>query len=169
MRVFKIAGLASIAILAAGAATAGTQALPHQKLGLWQSETTMAGQHFLSQLCIDAASEAKMSAFSSQVSQKNCQRGQISHNPDGSWSSVTTCEFRPGAKSTSRAVITGDFSSKYTMVLRSPPDAAPEMTMVMTWIGPCKPGQRGGDVIMNGTKMNVLDTESPVQRGAAPH
>ena len=60
MRVFKIAGLASIAMLAAGAAAAGTQALPHQKLGLWQSETKMAGQHFMSQLCVDAASEAKM-------------------------------------------------------------------------------------------------------------
>ena len=157
MRVFKIAGLASIAMLAAGAAAAGTQALPHQKLGLWQSETMMAGQHFTSQLCVDAASEAKMSAFSSQVSQKKCQPGQINHNPGGSWSSVTTCEFRPGVKTTTRADVTGDFNSKYTMVMRSPPDAAPEMTITSTWIGPCKPGQRGGDVIMNGKKMNVLD------------
>ena len=157
MRVFKISGLASIAVLAAVAATAGTQALPHQKLGLWQSETTMAGQHFSSQSCIDAVSEAKMSAFSYQVTRKNCQPGQINHNPDGSWRSVTTCEFRPGVKTTTRADITGDFNSKFTMVMRSPPDAAPQMTMVMTWIGPCKPGQKGGDVIMNGKKMNVLN------------
>src|ERR1017187_3716456 len=121
MRIIGISGLASIAILAAGAAAAGTQTLPHQKLGLWQSQTKMAGQHFTSQLCIDAASEAKMSAFSSQVSRKNCQPGQINHNPGGSWSSVTTCELRPGVKTTTRADVTGDFNSKYTMVMRSPP------------------------------------------------
>ena len=91
------------------------------------------------------------------MSRKNCQPGQVNHNPDGSWSSITTCELRPGVKTTTRADITGDFNSKFTMVMRSPPDAAPQMTMVMTWIGPCKPGQRGGDVIMNGKKMNVLD------------
>ncbi len=156
MRIFKIAGLTSIAILAAGAATAATPPLPHQKLGLWQSDTAMAGQHFLSQFCIDAASEAKMSALGSQISQKKCQSQQLTHNPDGSWRTVSTCELRPGVKTTSRADITGDFNSKYTMVLRSPPDAAPEMTMTSTWVGPCKPGMKGGDVIMNGKTMNVL-------------
>jgi len=116
----------------------------------------MAGQHFTSQLCVDAASEAKMSAFSSQC------RGRTAiptGNPQPGWflEQRQTCEFRPGVKTTTRADVTGDFNSKYTMVMRSPPDAAPEMTITSTWIGPCKPGQRGGDVIMNGKKMNVLD------------
>ncbi len=158
MKFSSIAGLAGIAILAAGAATAGTQALPHQKPGLWQSETTVAGQHVSSQSCIDAASEAKMSAIGSQVSRRKCPSQQLTHNPDGSWRNVSTCELRPGVKTTTRTDVTGDYNSKFTMVMRSPPDAAPEMTIVMTWIGPCKPGQRGGDVILsNGTKMNVLN------------
>jgi hypothetical protein len=32
------------------------------------------------------------------------------------------------------------------------------MNMTMTWLGPCKPGMKGGDVIMsNGMKINALD------------
>ena len=45
------------------------------------------------------------------------------------------------------------------MTMRSPPTAAPEMTMTSTWLGPCGPGQRGGDVMMsNGTKYNLMDS-----------
>jgi hypothetical protein len=41
--------------------------------------------------------------------------------------------------------------------------------MTATWTGPCKPGMKGGDVIMsNGMKINLLDGTSSGQPGAAP-
>jgi hypothetical protein len=167
-RMFGIVALAGGAVLAAGVVTAQAQAVPHQKPGLWTADITMAGQHVSEQMCVDAASEARASAFGAQVSKKNCQSQKISHNPDGSWSSISTCKTGSEPVRTTRADISGDFNSKITMSMRTPPTAAPEMTMTSTWLGPCKPGQRGGDVIMsNGMKMNLLDgTAAP---GTAHH
>jgi hypothetical protein len=169
MKVFTIYGLASIAVFAASVAAADP--LPHQKLGLWLQDMTTMGQHITSQFCIDAATEAKISAFSSTMAHSDkCHPGPIVHEADGSWTNVNTCEFRPGAKRTTRVVISGDFNSKLTMTLTSLPDSKAIMSSTSTWAGPCKPGQRGGDVIMsNGMKMNVLDSANPGKPGATPH
>ena len=115
------------------------------------------GRHILMKSCVDAASEARTSVFGASLRKtNNCTQQQLSHNPDGSWTSVSTCTIG-GKPRTSRADIGGDFNSSIKMSMRSPPSAPPEMTMTMTWIGPCGPGMKGGDVIMsNGTKMNVL-------------
>jgi hypothetical protein len=167
MRVSNFAVLAGIVVMAGGGASADTQ-VPHQKPGLWQSTATMsAGQNMSTQSCIDAASEEKMSAFSSQIRNTRCKSSQVTHNMDGSWSSVSTCEFRPGKITTTRSQVTGDFSSKFTIVVRKDGSSTPDMTMTMTWMGPCKPGMKGGDVVMsNGVKMNVIDG---TMSGRPPH
>jgi Protein of unknown function (DUF3617) len=76
-----------------------------------------------------------------------------------------------GGTSTSHAVITGDFSSAYTMQITSThhggasvPGMASGGEMGMTiqakWLGPCPAGERPGDMIMgNGMKINILDLE----------
>jgi hypothetical protein len=158
MRYPPVVGPAGILVLALSAAAAAAQDAPHQKPGLWQNDIVMAGRQMSNQSCVDAASEARTSAFSAEISQNSkCQPRHVTHNPNGSWTSVSTCEFRPGMPKTSRSDVSGDFNSKVTITLRSPPDAPPEMTMTSTWVGPCKPGQKGGDVIMSdGTKMNPL-------------
>ena len=78
-----------------------------------------------------------------------------------------TCTFQPGWKTTSRATTVGDFNSKITTTVDATTTGAPSPAMngphrtviVQTWLGSCKPGQRGGDVIMgNGMKMNMLDS-----------
>lgn len=161
MRRLSAVGLASILVLAFGAGIAVAQEPPHQKPGLWQNKITMAGRTMSNQSCVDAASEARTSAFSKEASKNSkCGDRQITHNPDGSWTSVSTCERRPGVKRITRTDISGDFNAKVVIAMRSPPTApAPEMTMEATWLGACKPGQKGGDVIMSdGTKMNLLDT-----------
>jgi hypothetical protein len=166
----RISGIASLAacgfLLAAGAAMADTP-LPHQKLGLWQQVITTSGKSISDQVCLDAAAEAKLSGLRSQFSNANCQSRQVNHNRDGTWSIDSTCTPNPGWKITSHIVVTGDFNSKFTAVIDSTNTGAPlvgaangkhRTTLVSTWLGRCKPGQRGGDVIMsNGTKINVLD------------
>jgi hypothetical protein len=170
MRIAVVAGLAGIAAFAAGVAVSSAQDLPHQKPGLWQQDMTMMGTHVSDQACIDAATEAKMSVFSHQMSHKNCKSQNISHNMDGSWTIVSTCAFGPGAEKTSRADVSGDFNSKINMTVRTPPKTTPDMVMTSVWTGPCKPGQRGGDVIMsNGMKMNMLDSMSAAPPGPPPH
>ena len=150
------AALAGLVLTVAGAATADTP-VPHQKDGLWESSMMMMGKPFTTQSCVSEESQAKMSVFSSQIRQKNCSSSSITHNMDGSWTSSSTCKFG-GASRTTHAHISGDFDSKITMVLMADGRSTPETTMTMTWMGPCKPGMKGGDVMMgNGIKMNVLE------------
>lgn len=153
--------------LSAVVTVVAAQQYPQQKSGLWLNETTMMGHQVSTQSCVDAESQTKTSAFSAEVAKSHhCDHLQIAHNPDGSWTSVSTCEIRPGVKLTSRSDITGDFNSKFTMTMRSPANGAPNMTMTATWTGPCKPGQKPGDVILSdGTKINMLDGPPP---GSAP-
>lgn len=156
MRASKIVVMSSIAAIATGIARADTP--PHQKPGLWASSMIMLGKPITTQSCVSAESEAKMSVFSSQARQKNCSSSSLTHNMDGSWDSTSTCKFGTGAERTTHGHITGDANSKVTMVLTTGGSTTPEMTMTMTWLGACKPGMKGGDVIMsNGMKMNVLD------------
>jgi hypothetical protein len=157
MKTYAICGLACLAVLASGTAMAADPPLPHMKLGLWNESGTTGPMSVKMQFCVDAATESQMSAFSAAArSSRNCEHDPIIHGADGSWTSTNTCDFH-GAKRTTRAVITGDFNSRYSMVLSIQPSGKVESTMTAEWAGPCKPGQRGGDVIMsNGMKMNVL-------------
>ena len=165
MKVF-IAVIAGIAIVAAGAALAETQALPHQKPGLWQQSFSSGTTKISDQVCLDAASEAKLSAFGSQMQNKLCSSQIVSRTGANSWNVVSVCELKPGSKITTHVAITGDFNSKFSAVMNvtatgAPLDAAhnTQKTVFNTeWLGPCKHGQKGGDVIMsNGVKVNVLD------------
>ena len=56
------------------------------------------------------------------------------------------------------AHISGEMNTKLTLVVTTEGSTRPETMMTMTWLGACKPGMKGGDVVMsNGMKMNVLD------------
>ncbi|MCY1510598.1 hypothetical protein D9M68_449800 [compost metagenome] len=75
----------------------------------------------------------------------------------------SVCKIGP-TTATSRAVMTGDFSSAYRVESKStyspPLMGRTEGTSVVDakWVGPCKPGQKPGDMVMgNGMKMNMLD------------
>jgi hypothetical protein len=166
MRVKKIITVAGVALVTHGFALADTP-VPHQKTGLWESTMTMMGHPYKSQSCVTEESEAKTSVFSSQVRQKNCSSSSITHNMDGSWTSTSTCKFGSGTARTTHAHVTGDLNSKFTLVLTADGNNTPETTMTMTWMGACKPGMKGGDVVMsNGMKMNVLDG---TMSGGPPH
>ena len=157
MKLSLCGALIGTATIVAGLAFAGTP-VPHQKDGLWESSATMSGRPYTTQSCVTEESQAQMSAFSSQMRQRNCSSSGITHNLDGSWTSTSTCKFGPGMVRTTHAHIAGDLNTRYVMTVFAEGSARPEVTMTMTWLGPCKPGMRGGDVIMaNGMKMNVLD------------
>ncbi len=166
MKVSSIALLTSLVLLPADAALADAPALPHQKLGLWQQTFSMGGgQDISDQVCLDAAAETKLSAFSAHVASKACQSQHVMHNLDGTWSVDSVCEPHPGWKNTSHVVVTGDFNSKYRAVINTTTTGAPMAAMngshqsvvTASWLGPCKPGQTGGDTVMsNGAKFNML-------------
>jgi len=163
----------AIILAASGSVTAAAPSLPLHKPGLWQQTMTQDGvvnPNASSQVCYDPPSEVKIAAMGDEFSSKSCPSKQVVHNPDGSWTMSGTCSFQQGWNTTSRATLSGSFDSEVTTTIDSTTSGAPAPQMngthrtvlVQTWLGSCKPGQRGGDVIMeDGSKMNMMDEPAP--------
>ncbi len=149
-------------------AAAGPATLPHRKAGLWKLDIAMEGPPPMtqsSQVCLDEATEAKLTVFSGQMGKSNCSNESISRGLDGSWKFSGTCDLGAAGKVESTGVATGDFSSRYTVKLHSTTTGASvarmngthDITMTGEWTGPCAPGQKGGDMILpNGMKVNMM-------------
>jgi hypothetical protein len=192
MRVFIAAGLTGVALIslaacskpapgaaggsapAAGAAPGPLTAaqIPHRKPGLWRQTIAMDGASDTgpgTQLCVDEASEAKMSAFAQRMPNGvHCPTPQFTRNLDGSISFSESCDMGASGKVATTGVIKGDFNSGYTSAMDTQYSGSPvpqmngdhKMTITATWTGPCAPGQRGGDMIMGGMTRNILDDEA---------
>jgi hypothetical protein len=169
MRILSIAGISCAALLAVGGAIADPMSLPHQKPGLWHEAVTADGKTSTNLICLDEASETRLSALGVQVGKRSCQSREVGHNQDGSWTVVAACSFGGTWKTVNHSEVTGDFDSKITTVTDATftgapagtPDGAHRVVIVATWQGPCQPGQKGGDVVMsNGTTINILDGAS---------
>jgi len=128
--------------------------LPLHKAGLWQNDIEADGQHVSNQQCFDDASQTKLVA----LSHAHCSAHQVTHNADGSWTSTGTCEFQKGTIVTSSSTISGDFNSKLTVMTDTTAPSASHAAVTSTWLGVCKAGMTGGDVVMSdGSKINMLD------------
>ena len=143
--------------------------LPHQKLGLWQQTITRDGVAMpmgASELCLDQAAEHKLSVFGGRTAGGVCEPAKVTHNLDGSWSADSECRLASGIKSRAYALVVGDFNSKITTTVDSAVAGSPadslngthRMVIIATWLGACKAGQTGGDMILsNGMKINLLN------------
>jgi len=152
---------------AAGPATLSQ--FPARKAGLWRQVMAMdgpaRGPGF--KICIDAASDARMSAFGRHGRGQTCAPAQLTRNLDGSIGVSESCDMGANGKASTTGVIRGDFNSSYTVTMDSQISGNPmaqmngdhKMTITATWLGPCAPGQKGGDVIMpDGTVRNALQS-----------
>jgi Protein of unknown function (DUF3617) len=159
------------ATTASGPLTAGQ--MPHRKPGLWRQVMTMDGASPSGpgmQLCIDEASEAKMSAFAQRMpGAGHCPPTQFTRNLDGTVTFSESCDTGANGKASTTGVIRGDFNSGYTETMDTQYsgstvaqlNGAHKMIITATWLGPCAPGQKGGDLVLaNGMKRNILDDEA---------
>lgn len=153
--------------LCLGAATTTALALdyPPRKPGLWEMRVSEVGDKAPPQViaqCIDAATDKLMRDMGQGMSKDMCSKNEL--RADGPrLIADSVCKMGP-TTTTTRAVITGDFSSGYRMETKSrysPPlagKAEADTLIESKWVGPCKPGQKPGDMDMGGgMKMNVLD------------
>jgi len=144
--------------------------MPQRKAGLWQLKMKFEGRNLpgrTMQQCIDAKTDKMMNSdFGGDSPGHSCAQRRIKPSPGG-FTVDSTCTFN-GATTTSHAVISGDFNSAYTVHVTStrhggPPmpgraGGATSMTLSAKWLGPCRAGQRPGDIMMgNGMKMNIFD------------
>jgi hypothetical protein len=138
---------------------------PARKPGLWEMQTgdgagSKASPQTIQQ-CIDAATDKMLREMGQGMGKDMCAK-QDMRMEGGKMVIDSVCKIGQ-TTATSQAVMTGDFSTGYRLESKStysPPlmGRAGATTIVEArWVGPCKPDQKPGDMVMNGMKMNVHD------------
>lgn len=171
-------GLPAIALSLFCAFPAVALDLPSRKTGLWELKLTHESAQIppqVMQQCIDAATDKAMNEKFGGGGQGMCAKPEI-RKSGNAIVAESNCKTGDTAM-TSRAVFEGDFDSAYTVKIstateggaaRTQPGGKTNMTIEVKWLGPCKAGQKPGDIEMsNGMKMNILDlpkTPTPPQR-----
>ena len=126
---------ASVAVLACTSANAA-DGLSH-KPGLWETRVQAAGRTMVTQMCTDAATEARNIATTAAYMKANCTKNELSQQGN-TFVSNTECTFS-GQHVVGHTVTTkiGDsaFHTDGTTIV----DAK--------WLGPCKTGQKPGDMM----------------------
>lgn len=164
-RRLALTGFAALALFAASAA--GADELPIRKAGLWEMKVLRAGSpmpDISMQHCTDATTDKQMSTSFSPT-KDTCSKQEIRKTATG-YVSDSVCSFG-STTVTSRAEITGDFNSAYTVKSTSHSDRAigtaprdSTTTIEAKWLGACKADQKPGDIVMpGGMKMNILDLD----------
>lgn len=155
----------SLALLLIGAMLAGSAVasdLPKRKAGLWEMKAQMDGMPRGSaiQMCVDPASDDLMQQ-QAQEKQK-CSKTEVKTG-GGKTTIHAVCQVE-GSTVTMDGVYTGSFQSAYKgdldMRYDPPINGMSKVHMIQEakWLGPCKPGQKPGDVIMpNMGNMNLND------------
>lgn len=149
---------------AAGGAGEAADA-PMRKAGLWTLTRLRDGKPAggAMKLCIDAATDAQMSALGGGVASNLCADQKSQRNADGSWSFSSTCQLGPAGITTTTGTARGDFSSHY--VVHSQSDTANAQLaslngrhitdLTADYGGACPADMQPGDVILaNGMKVN---------------
>ncbi len=159
-------GAGTAATTSAPAGPMSLSDMPKRKPGLWAMTMVHDGvdRHMNMQTCIDAESDAKMAVFGQGMSKDMCSKTELTRGLDGSIHFTSTCSIG-GGTTTSTGEASGDFSSHYTIKSESTTTGSPvatvnghhTMTMDVQWTGPCQPGQKGGDVVVNGMTMHMGD------------
>jgi len=141
---------------------------PARRPGLWEQSMTrdgaapaMVGKM---RVCIDAASEARLSVFGGKMGKSLCRRRSVARGPDGAYVFTSTCDMGDAGVMTSAGTLTGDLASHYRVHDESDTTGSGIAAMNgrhvtdidATWLGPCPAGMEGGDVILaNGMKVNL--------------
>lgn len=167
------AGAPAAPSAAAPATPAGPAGLPRRKPGLWEMTMTVQGEDqppVVTRMCLDAATEARSSIWGNEMTRDMCSKNEMRRQLDGSWKFSSVCNMGSGGVTRSEGTATGDLTSNYVIRMKSTTSGAElemmnrdsQFTVVSRRVGACEPGQRGGDMIMNGRVIaNVNDLPGP--------
>lgn len=145
--------------------------MPKRKPGLWEISTRMEGMPAMGamQQCIDQTTDDLMQQ-QAKKEQQTCS--VIDVKPVGNKVTVhSVCKVQ-GSTATTDAVFVGSFDSAYKGDMQTrfnPPmhgTSESKMSFDARWLGPCKPGQKPGDVIMpnvGGMNVNEMMKDPKIQ------
>ena len=167
----------AVAVLTAPLALAAqTLDLPPRKAGLWEITTVFEKPkgmpQLAAQMCLDAATDREMMDYALRLTGGSCK--SLTGKRQGQTYVIDAdCKFGPTTNKT-KTVITGDFSSAYTVRTEGTMEGGPGsekghqptlMTQTAKWKGADCPGMKPGDISMfGGIKLNVKQLKSlPLQ------
>lgn len=143
-------------------ATAHAADFGKRKAGLWEIHNSvpgMPGGGVSMQYCTDGKSDDVMQQSMRGNTDMQCSRQDIRR--EGARTIVDSVCRMGSTTATTHAVFTGNFDSNYRAEIKStyepPMMGMKEGTVVLQakWLGPCKPGQKPGDMMMpNGMTLN---------------
>jgi hypothetical protein len=143
---------------------------PKRKSGLWEmkmSSPQMQGGHTIQQ-CVDQKSDDLTSADKPGREKVSCSKNEVRKEGDRIVSE-SVCKTE-GTTVTTRTVMKGRLDSAYKADIRStfePPMHGmreSSSTMEARWLGPCKPGQKHGDVSLPGMPEGMPNIEELMKK-----
>ncbi|MCP5268777.1 MAG: DUF3617 family protein [Zoogloeaceae bacterium] len=163
-------------LLAAGIASAADA--PARKSGLWEITTNMSGPMPMAQTaqqCIDEKTDKLTEQGDMKEMEKHCSKNTVTRSGNKVISD-SICKF-DGTTATTHGEFTGDFGSNYRGDVKTtynPPMhgmSGMQMSISAKWLGPCKPGMKPGDIIMQGMpgmpggmKFNAADMQKQMMK-----
>jgi hypothetical protein len=159
-----------VVLIFAGAAAAASFDPPKRKSGLWElkiSNAQVKGGHAVEQ-CIDEKTDDLMKKEMSENRKTQCSKNEM-HKEGDAIVAESVCKVQNSTAKT-RAIFTGNFDSAYKADIKStyePPVAGmKEASSVIEakWLGPCKAGQKPGDIVIPG--MPNIDMDA-MRKGAS--
>ncbi|MFG3595788.1 DUF3617 domain-containing protein [Bradyrhizobium sp. RDI18] len=141
--------------------------LPVRKAGLWEMKVVSTGSpspEMTMHQCTDETTDKDMSTAMSPVAKEICSKQEILKTATG-YVTDSVCGIA-GVTVKSKAEITGDFNSAYTVKSTSHSEGGragahdSTSTIEAKWVGACKADQKPGDIMMpGGMKMNIKDMQ----------
>ena len=141
---------------------------PARRPGVWRQSLSMAGLIQTARVCIDPATDARLSLIGAQSTSGDCSRPRITRE-SGGWRFQSDCDMGSGGRTQTAGTAVGDFASQYVVRARSTTTGAavPQMngtrsfTAVATWEGACPAGMTPGDMSLPGSLTVNLLTLKP--------
>lgn len=140
--------------------------LPARTPGLWQTTVTEEGSAEPPQevkICIDALTDKHLGILGTDLSGDSCNTKTFSPQADGSWGILAECTLAAGVVTEYSGSVKGSYKNSYEMNVRSQTTGGNQMNRVTNYVvtskrlGGCTSGQKPGDVINAGVKMNLFD------------
>jgi len=167
---FIVLFIAPTVASAASPASAASMDAPKRKSGLWEikmSGPQMQGGHMMQQ-CVDQKSDDLTKSDKPGMEKMSCSKNEVRKEGDRIVSE-SVCKME-GTTVTTRTVMTGRFDSAYKADIKStfePPMHGmreSSSTMEAKWLGPCKPGQKHGDISMPGMPEGMPNMEELMKK-----
>ncbi|MBG0809668.1 DUF3617 family protein [Methylosinus sp. H3A] len=155
---FRLSLGAAFCVVCLPAVSAVADEMPRRKPGLWSMEFVTQGAPSPTggvEMCIDEKTDDIMRQNMGDQTQQ-CEK--LSFTRDGDKYRVgSICKLDKSVTKT-EGVFTGSFDSAYRgefHITYTPPIhnlASTDLVIEAKWLGPCKPGQKPGDIVMPGLK-----------------